>query len=125
MSLMLMSIGYSQDLKIKEVPLSTLKNIDRQIKKCDSLRERYNEAMFELTRLQNEIENSTNKIKELDNDKKLLKDELKEIEVDFKTVERKRYNFSVQFGMQPIFVDNDFSVRPYFGFGVGYTIFRF
>lgn len=122
---MMTLISYSQDLKIKEVPVSTLKNINKEIQKCDSLRVRYDEALKELTRLQDEIEESTNKINKLDLDKKLLKDEIDSIELNYESAEKKRFNVSFQFGAQPIFDDSDFSVKPYFGIGVGYTIFRF
>lgn len=122
---MMTLISYSQDLKIKEVPVSTLKNINKEIQKCDSLRVRYDEALKELTRLQDEIEESTNKISQLDLDKKLLKDEIDSIELNYESEEKKRFNISFQFGAQPIFDDSDFSVKPYFGIGVGYTIFIF
>lgn len=125
MFLILTLTSYSQDLKTKAVPISTLKNINRQIEKCDSLRVRYFEALKELTRLQDEIEQSTNTISQLDQEKKSLKDEIDTIKIDFKAVEKKQFNLSIQFGAQPLFIENDFSVRPYFGIGVGYTIFRF
>lgn len=121
--LMMISISYSQDSKT--IKISTLKNIHREIEKCDSLKIRYNELLEELTSLQDSISLSLTKINQLNLDKAVLKTELKTIKETKPLSDFKRFNVSVQLGAQPLFIDNDFSVKPYFGLGVGYTIFRF
>lgn len=113
----------SQDLTT--IKTSTLDNIIKEVEKCDSLKIRYNELLKTLTTLENEIEVSTNKIIQLKSDKQLLKTEISDIKLDYVAEEKKRFNLSIQLGAQPIFLDNKFSVRPYFGIGIGATLFRF
>ncbi len=107
------------------VKKKTLINIKKEIEKCDSLKVRYDELLENLTTLQNEIEQSTNKIKELNADKAVLRNEITSIDRQLLKEQKKRFNVSLQLGSQSNFINNNFSVTPYFGIGVGLTIFRF
>lgn len=114
--------GFCQDLTIKQ---STFDNIMREVEKCDSLKVRYNELLKNITDLQDKIQVSTARIEELRQDKASLRTEIDGIKVDYDAERKKRFNLSVQIGAMPIIDNNDFSVQPYFGLGLGYTIFRF
>lgn len=107
------------------VKKKTLINIKKEIEKCDSLKVRYDELLENLTTLQNEIEQSTEKIKELNADRAVLRNEINSIDMQLLKEQKKRFNVSLQLGAQPNFINNNFSVTPYFGIGVGLTIFRF
>ena len=74
---------------------------------------------------QNEIEQRTEKIKELNADRAVLRNEINSIDSQLLKDQKKRFNVSLQLGAQPNFINNNFSVTPYFGIGVGLTIFRF
>ena len=107
------------------VKKKTLINIKKEIEKCDSLKVRYDELLKNLTTLQNEIEQRTEKIKELNADRAVLRNEINSIDSQLLKDQKKRFNVSLQLGAQPNFINNNFSVTPYFGIGVGLTIFRF
>ncbi len=128
MVLMLISVNaFCQITKTDSTTLSN-KALDKMIldiEKYRNLKIRYAELLEEVSQLQDEVDVSLGKINLLESDKLSLTSELKTIKETKPLSDFKRFNISIQLGTAPLFKEDDFSIRPYFGLGVGCTIFRF
>ena len=115
----------SQDLKTVPIEVETIENVKRFVDKCDSLRNSYNALIKEKEILAKEILETISTIEQLKLEKSVLSQKLTDITIDYQKSNDSRLGLDVQFGVQPTYIEDKFSAKPYAGVGVSWRLFSF